>query len=152
VCDQHQDECIIQFPSGPTATISPVETLTTIKKEPTDYNLLVVKDGEEAMVISNQSPDPFPISELSFSNTKVGILNIDWGIDNLDVGDCVVLWKQTRNAKPPSEDGCNLVADVPVKPPTFWGQMIILFLDSEKIGECDKLQNECLFQFDSDGN
>jgi len=118
------------------------------------YYLLITKDGEGAIVITNQSPEPFPISELSFSNVKDGVLEINWGIENLGTGDCIVIWKQTGNALPPSEDRFNLVADVPVKPPIFWGQMIIVIFDGEKIGECNKKQkqNECLFQFEVEDN
>ena len=111
-----------------------------------------MKDGGGAIVIINQSPEPFPISDLSFSNDRNWVLDIDWGIDNIDTGDCIVIWKQTGNALPPSEDRCNLVADVPIKPPIFWGQMIIVIFDGEKIGECDKQQNECLFQFEVEDN
>jgi hypothetical protein len=132
---------------GSTRTISSDEPA----EEPTvdtsaGYSLLIVKQGEEgemSVLVINQSPYALPMAEFSMGNDRGEINGAALGVDALEAGACVAAWKARGNAEAPSGTECNLVADLGVSPPVFWGKDMDIEFAGEVVGTCGEGVLEC---------
>ena len=107
---------------------------------------MIVKQGEEgemSVLLINQSPYGFPLGEFTMGNDRGEISGTALGVASLAPGACVAAWKARGNAEPPSGTDCNLVADVPVSPPVFWGKDMDIEFAGEVVGTCGEGVLEC---------
>lgn len=109
------------------------------------YELLVAKRGDESLFVVNRSAAPFPLARLSLGNDKGGVNGADWGIEMLDSGACVAIWKDDGDPKPPEGVACRETGQrlMRGKGSRFWRSAFNIFYGGNLIGICQKEQKQC---------
>lgn len=134
---------------NPEASISEVPLPEVVEGDPevedsTEKGLRIEKHSEEFMLLINQTAALFPLAEYRLVNDRGDFDDTDWGIDELNSGACIVFWKQKGNTQPPNDPGCQVVGNIPVGTPVFWGKPIDVYYSGVQIGTCGEYQNTCL--------
>ena len=113
---------------------------------PQRYKVQVAKEAKNGVFVINQGDASFPLTFLRLSNAKGAVTGEDWGIDNLEPGDCVVAWKDDHNPKEPKGIKCHqLVAQQSFeKPQRFWETKFTISYGNETLEECE--DKTCLIQ------
>ena len=93
------------FPS-PTAlpTLTPAPTLTPIKPtgEPAGYALLLARQGTDSLSVVNITADyAFPLAPLRLGSGSGAIPGPEWGIESLQPGQCVTVWRAGAGPQAP---------------------------------------------------
>lgn len=117
---------------------------------PVSYQLLIVRgQGNDSVIVVNQSERAFPLELFHMGNDKQGLNGTEWGVVNLESGDCVVVWKENPgNAKRRLPEGlnCQLVGNQPSRDRKDWfGERdFAVEYGGKQYGICDKDQKQCL--------
>jgi serine/threonine protein kinase len=131
----------------PSPETEPVGLLPTAT--PTSYKLLIVRasDGNSLIVI-NVTGNVFPLSLLKLGSGKDAIAGSAWGVDYLAGRACVGAWKAGEPHRVSSSLDCTLVRSIERKKKDLsGGATLAVYYDGEKVGTCEKNQNECTIQF-----
>jgi serine/threonine protein kinase len=136
----------------PTPTSGPTETAAAVaqppappEENPIGYELLVTKRKDESLFVINRSTAPFPLARLSLGNDKEGINGAEWGVELLDSGACVAVWKDGGHPKPPEEVACREIGQrlTRDKGSRFWQSAFNISYSGNLIGTCQKEQKQC---------
>lgn len=124
-----------------TATPSPTDT-----PSPTVYQLLIATNKEDSLFVVNQSEVAFPLNLLRLGQSEKVIEGTEWGLGQLEPGDCVTAWKDRGNPKPPDVD-CSQVGEqiIRKKPDRFWKSQFDVFFEGEQVGVCNPPE-QCLVE------
>lgn len=137
-----------------TATPSPTPTPTVpsptpTAESPTSYDLLIVKRGDDSLFVVNQTAELFPLVWLRLGDGNGTVYGTQWGIETLESGACVAVWKDKGDPQPP--DG--LTCGEPVGErltrgggEVFWKESFDFYYDGELTGTCAGNQSECAFR------
>lgn len=135
--------------SLPPATATPPPTETTVPPNtpaPTTYQLLIVANKEDSLFIMNQSAGAFPLASLHLGRGEAAIQGSAWGLDQLEPGSCVTVWKDTGNPKPPDID-CTQVGPRLTREGSerFWKNRFDIIYNGTQIAVCNP-QRQCLLE------
>ncbi len=150
-----------QPPPSPTAIPSPTPTgapahPTPVPKVPkdaptptpelsTDYSLLIAAQGEDSLFIVNRAEKALPLAPLYLGN-KEGSINGDaWGIEMLESGACVTLWKDAGQPKAPDKLECTQVGERLIRSgkDIFWKNAFNVSYNGQPVGTCAGKPKEC---------
>lgn len=125
-------------PPGATATAVP----------PAGYELLLARNRDDALFVVNRSGRPFPLAALQIGDGRGEISGDEWGVGALENGDCVSVWKDRGNPRPP-DVVCAEVAERLTRAPrdTFWQDNFSVYYNGQKVGECGRGNSECVIIF-----
>jgi serine/threonine protein kinase len=126
----------------PTASETPTPTLPTPPTgTPTPktavYELLIMGRKEDSLVIVNQSEAPFPLASLRLEGKDDAVLlGLEWGLENLQPGECVYAVKDNKSKLPEVE--CQEVGDrLPREnKERFWKHEFEIYFDGEFVKSC----------------
>ncbi len=131
------------FTSMPTATDTPFPSLTPVPTttpipEPLSYTLLIAKRGDDSLFVVNETAIAFPLVQLRLGDGQGAINGAEWGVDTLENGACVTVWKDGGNPKSPkgltcTQVGTRLTRDGPGR---FWKDDFKVYYSGELIGAC----------------
>lgn len=113
------------------------------------YQLLIVRgQGNDSVIVVNQSESPFPLELLHLGNDKQGINGTEWEVVNLESGACVGVWKETEgNAKNKLPEGlnCQLVGNLLLRDRRDWfgEKLFAVEYAGDEIGNCARNQESC---------
>jgi hypothetical protein len=123
--------------------MTPVHTPTP---EPLpSYELLIATRGEDSLFVVNQTAAAFPLAPLSLGNDEGAIDGVEWGIEVLESGECVTVWKDAGNPEPPEGLECERVGERLVRGgrDIFWKGAFNVDYDGQRIGTCAAKPKEC---------
>ncbi len=131
----------------PSPETDPVILLPTAAS--TSYKLLIVRASDgNSLIVVNLTAKVFPLSLLKLGSGKDAIAGSAWGIDYLAGRACVGAWKAGEAHRVSSNLDCTLVGEFErKKKEMLGGAALAVYYDDEKVGTCEKNQNECLIQF-----
>jgi hypothetical protein len=129
---------------APTATAVPTPTPTLVS-----YELLIVARGDDSLFVVNQGETSLPLEWLRLSNKKGEVSGVEWKYGVLGPGDCVAVWKNHEDAKPPDKLVCeNVGARIEREgSERFWKEAFDVHYGGDKVGECKKTPRECEIAF-----
>ncbi len=141
----------------PTLTVSPTVTPTSTSTAtptpspsptadlPASYTLLAAKRSEEGVYVVNQTDTPFPLAPLRLGDGNESLDGAAWGLEELESGACVVVWKDRGNPRPPAGLACQQAADVlrRSKAGVFWDQTFYAYYQEDLVGVCEKDRSLC---------
>ncbi|MCP4539932.1 MAG: protein kinase [Chloroflexi bacterium] len=127
------------FTIAPTPT-APPPTLTPTTASPTEYDLLVVKQGDDGIFLFNRGAEPFPLVWLQLGDGDKVIYGLEWGIEALPNGACVVAWKDDKDIQIPDGLTCEVVGEQLTRdgPKRFWKEAFDIYYAGETIDTCAK--------------
>ncbi len=127
-------------PAQPTA--APADTST-----PVTYQLLIAMKKEDSLFMVNQSGQPIPLELLWIGNNKGEVSGTEWGLNQLNPGECVTVWKDGGKPKAPDVE-CNEVGEVLTREGSqrFWKDAFDIFYDDEEVAQCDSSKS-CEIEF-----
>ena len=141
----------------PTASITPIPPSPdppTDTPTPTTvvYTLLIMVRKDESLVIVNQSEAPFPLASLHLEGKDdTVLLGSEWGIENLQLGECVYAVKDNKSKLPEVE--CQEVGErLPrEKKERFWKHEFDIYFEDEIVDSCkgEKEKDGCSVIIDS---
>jgi len=109
------------------------------------YQLLIVTNGEDSLFVVNQSAGAFPLALFRLENKQGAVDGLDWGLDRLESGACVTIWKESGKPEPPpvtcTEVGQRLTR---AKREIFWKKEFQVYYQQQLIDTCAKKSGECL--------
>ena len=114
------------------------------------YQLLIVRgQGNDSVIVVNQSVSAFPLELLSLGDDKQGIDGPEWGVVNLESGACVGIWKEKEgNARYRLPEGlnCGLVGNLLLRDRRGWfgEKLFVVNFDRVQFGGCEKNPGQCL--------
>lgn len=125
-------------PQSPTSTKLPTNTPSPTAAPPTEYRLLIVTNKQESLFLVNRSNDQFPLAPLRLENDNGAIEGTEWGVEYLQPGECVAIWRTSGNPQPPDVE-CNEVGNRVTRsgPDRFWRDSFNISYLQEPIGVCD---------------
>jgi hypothetical protein len=123
------------------ATTPPAST-----PSPTAYRLLIATNEGDSLFVVNRSGVAFPLTPLRLGSGNSAIQGAEWGVGQLEPGNCVTAWKDGRNPRPPNLY-CDRVGARVIRrgPDRLWKSQFDLFYDGEQIGVCNP-QEQCLVE------
>ncbi len=129
----------------PTASFTPAATLTPTYA--VEYELLLAKRKEDSLFVVNLSAAEFPLDSLSLGNDTGRVEGAEWGVNTLNSGECVAIWKDSGKPKAPKDLECNEVGEHLVRSgkERFWKSSFTIYFLDEEIATCDR--NECTLIF-----
>lgn len=106
--------------------------------------LQIVTNKEDSFYLVNVGSTAVPLAGLSFNGENNAFEGSEWGVASLAPGECVTIWKNRGNPKPPDVD-CNEVGSrVEREPPEiFWKKSFDVIYQNTVITTCP--QNGCEF-------
>jgi serine/threonine protein kinase len=119
---------------------------------PASYQLMIIRgQGNESVIIINQSTRAFPLELLRLGDDRSGINGTEWDVTNLESGSCVGVWKDTEGRSKyrlPEGLNCQLVGNLLLRDRRTWfgERPFDVFYDKEKIYMCDKGLNQCMVE------
>lgn len=133
-------------PEAPTSTVTPTTEPPT-PVGPASYDLLIAKGGnkgEDSLFVVNLTTEAFPLASLRLGDDKGAINGVDWGIDRLENGACVTVWKNKGKPQPP-EVTCPEAGERLTRggKEVFWKETFDVYYSKELMGTCKKNQQEC---------
>jgi serine/threonine protein kinase len=133
----------------PTLTATPIETPipelptpTPTSVQPSSYDLLIARRGEDSLFVVNQTAEPFPLAPLRLGDEAGAITGTEWNLELLDSGACVTAWADEGNPKPPKVT-CTEVAQrlTRSRGERFWQGAFNVYYQEQLVGVCDR--NQC---------
>ncbi len=128
---------------SPTHTLTPADTSTptpvpTATAAPVVYDLLIARRDDDSLFVVNPSALAFPLAPLRLGDGSAAINGPDWEVNMLQPDECVTVWKDSGNPRPPrgvtcSEVGRRLTRDGPNR---FWKDDFNVYYAGEQIDEC----------------
>jgi hypothetical protein len=133
----------VLLPASATSTFPPPTSI------PASDQLLIVRgQGNDSVIVVNQSVSAFPLELLSLGDDKQGIDGPEWGVVNLESGACVGVWKENEgNARYRPEDlNCRIVGNLLLRDRRGWfgEKLFVVIYDRVQFGVCEKNQGQCL--------
>jgi hypothetical protein len=114
------------------------------------YQLQLVRgDKGESLFVINLSETAFPLAGLRIQGGPKTFTGTIWGIDLLEKGQCVGMWKLEGRAPPvPPEAGqCQMVGQLQMKKKDLPGEgPLIVFYNEKQVGTCDKAPTQCVIK------
>jgi hypothetical protein len=111
-------------PPAPQPTLTPVQP----PGEPGGYTLLIAKKKSDSLFVVNQGDGAFPLAPLRLGDEQGAISGTEWGVEILEPGQCVAVWKDSGNPKLPDVKcelvGARLTRDGPRR---FWKSAFKVF-------------------------
>ncbi|MCL4302579.1 MAG: serine/threonine protein kinase [Anaerolineae bacterium] len=132
-----------ETPTVPAPTDTPVSELPTpTPVVPSSYNLLIARRGEDSLFVVNQSEGAFPLAPLRLENRIGAITGTEWGIELLDSGACVTVWRNDNDPKPPKVE-CAAAGERLTRREgrRFWERAFRIHYNEQLVGICN--QNQC---------
>ncbi|MCI0398971.1 MAG: protein kinase [Chloroflexi bacterium] len=129
--------------AAPTRTPPPAtETLTS---GPLVYELQLVKNDEDSLFVVNVSSLDFPLERLGLGQEEDELEGEEWDEEWLSAGECVTVWKEQGNPRPPAVS-CQQVGDRLTRGPgeIFWGRDFRVYYNGERIETCRRNEEICL--------
>ena len=94
------------------ATMTP-QTATASDVTPTQssrvYELQLIRQPKAGLLLINTGPDGFVLGPLMMGHGANRVVGAEWGVEVLDSGQCVVIWKDNRKPKEAEKLECELV-------------------------------------------
>jgi serine/threonine protein kinase len=140
-------------PTTPPATETPpIPSPSPQVSLPDNYELCIYKRDDESLFLQNVGEDPFPLAPLRLGNDRGEVQGTAWGIATLAPGQCVAVWTDVRNPRPPKGVDCNLIGEPVVveEKVFFWKNDFDVFYGEEELGSCRKKAKECTFEPEDD--
>jgi hypothetical protein len=140
---------ILSASSIPLANSSATPLASSSTASPSSYELLIVKgQGNESVVVINQTGNVFPLELLRLGDNEGGLNGTEWGVTNLESGSCVGVWKEKEeNARYRLPEGlnCQLVGNLLVRDKKDWfgERTFVVFYNGVQAGSCDKDLSQC---------
>jgi serine/threonine protein kinase len=130
----------------PTLTSTTIES-TAIAPVPTEvskqYVLLISRNADKSLFISNIGLDSFPVNGLRIGNDKGTVVGAQWQAGQLDNGQCVSLWNSDPKAAPPDVICTEVGTHVMRNPPdVFWKSSFMVYYNELLVATC--AQDTCL--------
>ena len=142
-----------QVPALPEPTAMPTPTpAPTLAPEPTappaaqTYQLVVVLQGEDSLVLVNGSEQPFPMGPLRLGDGEGAINGSEWGIGSLSQNACVIAIKDGPPAVHLPQVNCDF-SDRPVvrrKKDVFWNSGFNIYYNNQAVTTCR--EDRCPFE------
>lgn len=128
-------------------TIAPSPTLPPTVESPTNYDLLVVKRGEDSLFVVNRTTEAFPLVWLRLGDGNNAVYGAEWGIETLESDACVAVWKDKGDPQPPDGLTCDQVGERLTRGgrDIFWKEDFNFYYAEELIVACEKEQSEYAF-------
>ncbi len=145
--EQVIDAGLLRTP-GLASTASAVETkfpfTASVTQTPVVYKLLIIRSND-SLILINQSTTSFPLKSIRMNANK-GVLNgTSWSQPSLESGDCVGAWRDGADGQLPNTVTCNLVGKIELKKKDWFGALSFdVLYNGQKVGICDREQNQCL--------
>lgn len=145
-------------PPAPAAipTSEPTPTLPAIiPPTPTQapaYDLLIVRDGDDALYVVNQSEEDFPLTPLRMGRGERAIEGAQWEIEVIGPDDCVVASKagadkdEEGELRLPNDLTCDEAGERVIRRrgrDRFWDNTFEVYYNEELVGECVERLVEC---------
>jgi hypothetical protein len=130
----------------PQPTLTPEVPVAGNTENPLNYELLIAKRGDDSLFLVNQSIMPLPLGPLQLSADRRILNGADWGITELQSGDCISAWKDKGNPKAP-DVSCNEVERRTIgNKDRFWKESFEVYYGGQWLADCPKDQERCLVQ------
>ena len=102
----------------------------------------------------NRGEQPFPLAGLRLSSDKGGVEGSLWGVQFLAVDECVAIWADKDEPKPPDNVECHLVGTrlVTEGKDTFWKEEIFVYYGEDELGSCKKEPKTCEIRPDDEND
>ncbi len=122
----------------------PTDVPTPTPQESPEYELLIVTRGEDSLFVINLSPVPFPLGPLRLGDGGGAIDGSQWGIEMLQSGQCVTVWKQSGNPRAADND-CERVGTRLTRagPERFWKSTFSVYYADAPVGICQESAARC---------
>jgi len=115
-------------------------------ENPLYYELLIAKRSDDSLFLVNQTILPLPLGPLQLSANRRILNGADWGIAELQSGDCISAWKDKGNPKAP-DITCNEVERRTIgNKDRFWKESFEVYYGGQWLADCQKDQERCLVQ------
>lgn len=132
-----------------TASAIAAETLLPIgppvTQTPVVFQLLIIRSND-SLILLNQSASPFLLAPIRVNGNKSALNGANWGVPNLESGECVGAWREGTTGQLPNGLNCKLVGvRIELKKKDWFGNMTLnVSYDGQKVITCDKNQTQCL--------
>jgi serine/threonine protein kinase len=133
-----------------TATITPQTPTPSITPEPTPvdqvgFHLLIATYKDDSLFLINQSAADFPLEDIIFRSDGNELSGEEWEIRFLRTGQCVTIWKEEGNPRPPQGVLCEIVGEQLERSgkDKFWGSDFEIYYQDRPVGECKKAETSC---------
>ena len=137
-------EVIVTQMAGPTLlpTAAPVE-IAAIPTYTARYALLISRHGDNSLYVMNLTLDPFPVAPLRLGTENTAIAGSEWGVEHLDNGNCISVWRASGDFLPPDA----LCTVIGMRVPrdgaqVFWGAAFGVYYNDVLVAMCE--QENCL--------
>ena len=129
----------------PTATSTPTPTMTPTPAVPASYELIIAKRAEDGIYVINETDADFPLDQLRLVEGGAELFGTEWGLQRLGTGECVVVWKDKGEPRPPAGVTCEQVGETlrRDKRKVFWDQSFQVYVEDRIVGACAKDQSLC---------
>jgi hypothetical protein len=133
-CDKEEKACAVRISSG------------------SGYALHIAKRGEESLFVLNLSPRDFALSLLQLGDGAGQVSGVDWGEPTLGERECVTVWEDDRDARPPDGVLCKPIGEQLTrdKGDRFWSSTFGIYYDGSLVGTCDKERKHCFVHIPGD--
>lgn len=122
-------------------TNSPTPTLT-----PLVFTLQIARRGNDGFALVNTGQAPFPMAPLVFlDEDEEEFLAIEWQVDILQPGQCVLAWEPDTTPEIPNNVECDPVGQVVLRAGNerFWTREMTLYYNTEEIATCRTNRDRC---------
>jgi serine/threonine protein kinase len=128
-----------------TASAMTADATLAVPTGPTEYNLRLLKNGEDSLFLVNVGEAAFPLAPLRLGDGSGAISGADWGADLLQRGSCVTAW-QNQDAPTPANVTCVEVGGRLQRSngDRFWDEDFTVYYSNQPIGVCPQAFPECL--------
>jgi serine/threonine protein kinase len=128
----------------PPSTATPQPTSPPAPPLPTSYDLRIYKRDKDSLFLVNEGDEGFPLALLRLANDKGSVDGADWGIAVLGSEQCVAVWVDKKDPKPPGGTDCEPSGARLVVPKSFWRSNFAVYYGDQEIASCGG--KECAIQ------
>jgi serine/threonine protein kinase len=125
-------------------TITPVEA-AVLPTTTARYALLLSRNGDNSLYVMNMALEPFPLIPLRIGTESNMISGSAWGVETLENGACVSVWRTSGNYMSP-DALCNVVGMRLLHDgaQAFWGSPFNVYYNDVLVATCET--DNCLVQ------
>ncbi|GAB4450197.1 MAG: hypothetical protein Kow00120_20470 [Anaerolineae bacterium] len=110
---------------------------------PTSYPLLIDRSGGNGLHLLNLAPAPFPLAALSLGTGADAIAGAAWGLDALQLRECVVAWSGEGDLQRPDESCREVGERVTRADSPLWEGALDVSYEGVAVGRCEAGQPAC---------
>jgi hypothetical protein len=129
-----------------TAETAPTAIPFDVQAVPTStarYALLISWNADNSLFVTNLTLEPFPLAPLSLSDENSIVNAAEWGLEQLQNGECVSVWRVSGNFQSPDVLCTQVGTRVPRDDArVFWSEAFNVYYADTLVATCE--QNDCL--------